>query len=52
MVFFRSQLSERMGSVPVLDLVLVLVGLPLVAAAGGWLVAGREPGAIARQPIE
>jgi hypothetical protein len=26
--------------------------LPLTAAAGGWLFAGREPPAIVRQPIE
>jgi putative ABC transport system permease protein len=50
--FFRSQLSERMGQAPVLDLVLILVGLPVVATVGGWLFAGREPPAIARQPIE
>ena len=49
--FFRSQLSERMSHVPVLDLVLVLVGLPAAAAAGGWLFAGREPPAIAHQPL-
>ncbi len=50
--FFRSQLSERMSHVPAVDLLLVLIGLPLVAAVGGWLFAGREPDAIARQPID
>jgi putative ABC transport system permease protein len=50
--FFRSQLSQRMGHVPVLDLLLILVGLPVVATVGGWLFAGRQPPAIARQPIE
>ncbi len=50
--FFHNQLSERMGNVPVLDLALVLVGLPAAAAAGGWLFAGRQPAGIARQPIE
>jgi putative ABC transport system permease protein len=50
--FFSGQLSERMAHVPVLDLVLVLVGLPMVATAGGWLFAGREPSAIAHQPLE
>jgi putative ABC transport system ATP-binding protein len=29
-----------------------LAGLPLVAAAGGWLLGGRRPSAIARQPLE
>jgi putative ABC transport system permease protein len=49
---FRSQLSQRMADVPVLDLVLVLAGLPIVAATGAWLLGGREPPAVARQPIE
>jgi len=37
---------------PWLDLAAVLVGLPAVAAAGGWLLAGREPKAIAHRPLE
>jgi putative ABC transport system permease protein len=41
-----------MSHVPVFDLLLILIGLPVVAAAGGWLFAGREPAAIAHQPIE
>jgi putative ABC transport system permease protein len=49
---FRSQLSERLSHPPVLDLVLIVVGLPVVATLGGWLLAGRQPPAIARQPIE
>jgi putative ABC transport system permease protein len=49
---FRGELSERMSQVPVLDLVLVIVGLPLVAVVGSWLLAGREPLGIARQPID
>jgi hypothetical protein len=36
----------------VTDIVILLIGLPLLAAIGGWLLAGREPPAIARQPIE
>jgi hypothetical protein len=31
-----------------LDLVLILAGLPVIAAAAGWLFAGREPRAIGR----
>jgi putative ABC transport system permease protein len=38
--------------VPVLDYLLLLVALPTAAAAGGWLLAGRDPATIARQPIE
>jgi putative ABC transport system permease protein len=48
----RSSLSTTFGDFPVLDLLLILVGLPLVAAVGGWLLAGRPPPAISRQPLE
>jgi putative ABC transport system permease protein len=38
--------------VPIFYLALAIVGVPLAAAAAGWLLAGREPPAIARQVIE
>jgi putative ABC transport system permease protein len=41
-----------LGRVPVGHLAVTLVGLPLTAAAAGWLLAGREPLALARQPME
>jgi putative ABC transport system permease protein len=44
-------LSE-LSSVPTTSLLIILVGMPLVAVAAGWLLAGREPPAIAHQPIE
>ena len=34
--------------VPIRYLVLIVVGVPLTATAAGWLLAGREPPAIAR----
>jgi len=37
---------------PLAFLALAVVGVPLAAAAAGWLVAGREPPAIARAAIE
>jgi putative ABC transport system permease protein len=36
---------------PVRDLLVIVVGTPLIAAAGGWLLAGREPPALARRPL-
>jgi putative ABC transport system permease protein len=45
-------LAGHADLLPWLDLAAVLVGLPVVAAAGGWLLAGREPRAIAHQPLE
>ncbi len=44
-------LSE-LKSVPTTSLLLILVGMPLAAAAAGWLLAGREPAAMAHQPME
>jgi putative ABC transport system permease protein len=42
----------ELGSVPTWNLLLILVGLPVVAGVAGWLLAGREPDTIARQPME
>ena len=52
MAWTHSGLPATAGGVPVTDLVILLVGLPLVAAAGGWLFAGPEPPAVTRQPLE
>ena len=43
---------SSLANVPVPNLLAILVGLPLLAAVAAWLLAGREPPAIARQPIE
>jgi putative ABC transport system permease protein len=47
----RSSLSVLFGDVPLTDVLILLPGLPLIAAAAGWLLAGREPKVIARQPL-
>ena len=39
---------DYLGRIPVLYLVLIVVGIPVAAAAAGWLLAGREPPTIAR----
>jgi putative ABC transport system permease protein len=52
MAFAHSNLSAVFGDLPVSNVLILLVGLPLIAAGGGWLLAGREPPMIARQPIE
>jgi putative ABC transport system permease protein len=41
-----------LGNVPVADLLLILLGMPAIAAIIGWLFAGREPSGVARQPLE
>jgi putative ABC transport system permease protein len=52
LAFAHGSLSAMFGDVPLTDVLILLAGRPLVAAAGGWLFAGREPPAVARQPIE
>jgi putative ABC transport system permease protein len=52
LVWAHGNLSALFGDVPLTDVVILLAGLPLVGAAGGWLLAGREPTAIARQPLD
>jgi putative ABC transport system permease protein len=48
----HSSLSAMFGGLPLSDVLILLAGLPLAAAAGGWLFAGREPPAVARQPLD
>jgi putative ABC transport system permease protein len=50
-VWYRSDLSS-LGRVPAANLLVIVLGLPVLAGVGGWLLAGREPSAIARQPLE
>jgi putative ABC transport system permease protein len=50
-VWYRSDLSS-LGRVPVANLLIIVAGLPMLATIGGWLLAGREPSAIARQSLE
>jgi putative ABC transport system permease protein len=52
MAWAHADLAALFGDVPLTDLLILVAGLPLIAAAGGWLFAGREPPAISRQPIE
>jgi len=44
-------LSE-LSSVPARQLLFIVVGMPVIAAVVGWLLAGREPAVISRQPLE
>jgi putative ABC transport system permease protein len=41
-----------LGNVPLAELLVVLVGLPLAAALSGYLLAGREPPTLARPPLD
>ncbi len=48
----HGSLSALFGDGLLADVLILLVGLPLVPAAGGWLLAGREREVIARQPLD
>jgi putative ABC transport system permease protein len=43
---------SSLANVPVTNLLVILVGMPLVATIVGWLLAGREPSGVARQPMD
>ena len=43
---------SALTSVPITNLLLIVIGMPLAAAAVGWLFAGREQPALGRQPLE
>jgi len=53
--FFRSNSLDGLSSltsIPVTNLLVILVGMPVGATVLGWLLAGRDPAGIARQPLE
>jgi putative ABC transport system permease protein len=53
--FFRSNSLDGLSSltsIPVTNLLLILVGMPLAATVLGWLLSGRDPAVLGRQPLE
>jgi putative ABC transport system permease protein len=53
--FFRSNSLDglsSLSSIPVTNLLVILVGIPLAATVLGWLLAGRDPAGVGRQPLE
>lgn len=51
LAFYRSDLHV-LRHPPLADLVVIVIGLPLAAFTAGWLLAGREPVAIGRRPLD
>ncbi len=41
-----------LSRVPVLDLAIAIAGVPAAAALAGWVLAGRKPPPVARQPLD
>ncbi len=48
---YHSQLG-KLTPLPLLQLAMLMLGLPVVATLAGWLVAGREPAAFSRQALD
>ena len=48
----HSSLMQTFGNVPWHDIGLLVIGMPLIGAAAGWLLGGRAPSAVSRQPLE
>ena len=42
----------ELANIPLTNLLLILIGMPLLATAGAWLFAGRQPDYIAQKPLE
>jgi putative ABC transport system permease protein len=51
-VWAHSSFTQTFGNVPWSDVGLLVVGMPLAGAAAGWLLGGRQPSAVARQPLD
>jgi putative ABC transport system permease protein len=47
----RSDLTV-LSRVPVLDLIITVVGVPIAAALAGWILAGHNPSSVARQALD
>jgi putative ABC transport system permease protein len=48
----HANLTTIFGNVPWSDIGLLVIGMPLIGAAAGWLFGGRQPSAVSRQPLE
>ena len=48
----HASVSQTFGNVPWTDIGLLVIGVPLIAAGAGWLLGGRQPSALSRQPLE
>jgi putative ABC transport system permease protein len=48
----HSSLIQTFGNVPWQDVGLLVIGMPLIGAGAGWLLGGRAPAAVSRQPLE
>ena len=52
LVWAHANLTTTFGNVPWSDVGLLVIGMPLIGAAAGWLLGGRAPSVVSRQPLE
>jgi putative ABC transport system permease protein len=52
LAFAHSSIGGTFGNLPWVDVVLLIVGMPLVATAAGWLLGGRAPASVAHRALE
>ena len=48
----HADLTTTFGNVPWRDIGLLVIGMPLIGGVAGWLLGGRQPSAVSRQPLE
>jgi hypothetical protein len=51
-VWSHADLTTTFGNMPWSDIGLLVIGMPLIGAAAAWLLGGRQPSAVSRQPLE
>jgi putative ABC transport system permease protein len=49
---FGQSVFGNLSHVPLPNLLIIVVGLPVAAAVGGFVLSGRQPSLVSRQPIE
>jgi putative ABC transport system permease protein len=52
LVWAHADLTTTFGDVPWSDIGLLVIGMPLIGGAAAWLLGGRQPSAVSRQPLE
>jgi len=48
----HADITTTFSNVPWSDIGLLVIGMPLIGAVAAWLVGGRQPPAVSRQPLE
>jgi putative ABC transport system permease protein len=51
-VWAHADLTTTFGNMPWSDIGLLVIGMPLIGGAAAWLLSGRQPSAVSRQPLE